>query len=277
MRASALVSFLLLSSAACRGGQLPAAESHPARPPIVLVTIDTLRADRLGSYGSTRGLTPSLDALAREATRFSAAVSQVPLTLPSHATILTGLHPARHGIRTNDGFRLPSEVPTLAESLKAAGYLTAAFIGGYPLRGSTSGLARGFDRYDDGFLAAADVTERSADAGWVARCGLRPHRLPSVPHQAHGLIGPMSLPHQAHGLIGPMSLPHQAYGPIGPTHPCVASRMPQHHRRIDSHCPPRRDPGRRRTDHDDDDDRHGERRPVGIVDAAGAAARPHDP
>ena len=164
MRASALVSLVMLACAACRSGRAPGdIDRIAARPPIVLVTIDTLRADRLGSYGSTRGLTPSLDAFAREAARFTAAVSQVPLTLPSHATILTGLHPAHHGVRTNDGFRLAPAVPTLAESLKAAGYRTAAFIGGYPLRGS-SGLSRGFDRYDDDFLAAPDATERSADA-----------------------------------------------------------------------------------------------------------------
>src|SRR5205823_594487 len=164
MRALALISCVLLSCAACRSGRTSATVDRNApRPPIVLITIDTLRADRLGSYGSTRGLTPSLDAFAREAARFTAAVSQVPLTLPSHATILTGLHPAHHGIRTNDGFRLAPAVPTLAESLKAAAYATAAFIGGYPLRGS-SGLSRGFDRYDDEFLNAAGVTERSADA-----------------------------------------------------------------------------------------------------------------
>jgi choline-sulfatase len=164
MRAAALVSILLLSCAACRRGDAPAVTNpSPARPPIVLITIDTLRADRLGAYGSSRGLTPSLDAFAGEATRFTAAVSQVPLTLPSHATILTGLHPAHHGIRTNDGFRLAPTVPTLADSLKPIGYATAAFIGGYPLRGS-SGLSRGFDRYDDAFLAAPGVTERSADA-----------------------------------------------------------------------------------------------------------------
>jgi len=145
----------------------------------VLITIDTLRADRLGSYGSTRGLTPSLDAFAHEATRFTAAVSQVPLTLPSHATILTGLHPVHHGIRTNDGFRLAPTVPTLAESLRAAGYRTAAFIGGYPLRGS-SGLSRGFERYDDEFLTAPDATERSADAvlqsatAWIAATDSQP-------------------------------------------------------------------------------------------------------
>src|SRR2546427_9037370 len=163
MRASALSVIAVLSFAACRSGPAPAASAPiPPRQPIVLVTIDTLRADRLGSYGSTRGLTPSLDAFAREATRFTAAVSQVPLTLPSHATILTGLHPSHHGIRTNDGFRLAPTVPTLAELLKASGYATAAFIGGYPLRAS-SGLPRGFDRYDDEFLTSPGVPERSAD------------------------------------------------------------------------------------------------------------------
>ena len=163
MRAAALAAFLFLSFGGCRSGPAPATTNPiPSRQPIVLITIDTLRADRLGSYGSTRGLTPSLDAFARGATRFTAAVSQVPLTLPSHATILTGLHPAHHLIRTNDGFRLAATVPTLAEQLKAAGYRTGAFIGGYPLRAS-SGLARGFDRYDDEFLTSLDATERSAD------------------------------------------------------------------------------------------------------------------
>src|SRR4051812_392344 len=164
MRVVVLFSYLVLACAACSNGRTSAVGSpRGARPPIVLITIDTLRADRLGSYGSTRGLTPSLDAFAREATRFTAAVSQVPLTLPSHATILTGLHPAHHGIRTNDGFRLSPAAATLADALKSAGYATGAFIGGYPLRRS-SGLSRGFDRYDDEFLASPETIERSADA-----------------------------------------------------------------------------------------------------------------
>jgi arylsulfatase A-like enzyme/Tfp pilus assembly protein PilF len=163
MRAVALFSCLVLACAACSSSRNAAVGDRPARPPIVLITIDTLRADRLGSYGSARGLTPSLDAFAREATRFTAAVSQVPLTLPSHATILTGLHPARHGVRTNDGFRLSPTAPALAAALKAAGYATGAFVGGYPLRRS-SGLSRGFDRYDDEFLASPGAIERSADA-----------------------------------------------------------------------------------------------------------------
>jgi arylsulfatase A-like enzyme/tetratricopeptide (TPR) repeat protein len=155
---------LALAAASCgrppRGARDTA--SRAAAKAIVLVTIDTLRADRLGAYGSTRGLTPALDRFGREAVRFSAAVTQVPLTLPAHATILTGRHPAAHGVRTNDGFRLSRDVPTLAEALKARGYATAAFIGGYPLRGS-SGLARGFDRYDDDFLRRANAVERPAD------------------------------------------------------------------------------------------------------------------
>jgi len=163
MRAVALFSCLVVACAACSGGHGAAVDNRGAPPPIVLITIDTLRADRLGSYGSARGLTPSLDAFAREATRFTAAVSQVPLTLPSHATIVTGLHPAHHGVRTNDGFRMSPTVPTLAAALKSAGYATGAFVGGYPLRRS-SGLAPGFDRYDDDFLDSPGAIERSADA-----------------------------------------------------------------------------------------------------------------
>jgi choline-sulfatase len=154
---------VLASLVACRSQ--PAAKVSPvgaAGHPIILVTIDTLRADRLGAYGSTKGLTPALDRFAQGAVRFTAAVTQVPLTLPAHATILTGLHPAKHGVRTNDGFRLAASVPTLAEALRARRYATGAFIGGYPLQASF-GLARGFDRYDDDFLRAAGAVERPAD------------------------------------------------------------------------------------------------------------------
>ena len=157
-----------------------------SRAPIVLITVDTLRADRLGAYGSTRGLTPAMDALAASGIRFDAAIAQVPLTLPSHATILTGAHPARHGVRTNDGFRLPPSTPFLPELLQAGGYPTAAFIGGYPLN-RTTGLARGFDVYDDGFLReAADASaqgpvERRADEVVEAALGWLEARPPGEP------------------------------------------------------------------------------------------------
>jgi arylsulfatase A-like enzyme/Tfp pilus assembly protein PilF len=167
------MAMLTLAFSACRSGPAAIAPALIVTGrPIVLITIDTLRADRLGSYGSTRGLTPALDRFAQGAVRFTAAVTQVPITLPAHATMLTGLHPARHGVRTNDGFRLAADVPTIAEALRGRGYATAAFIGGYPLQAS-SGLSRGFDRYDDEFLRNAGAVERPADAvvdsalGWI--------------------------------------------------------------------------------------------------------------
>jgi choline-sulfatase len=180
LAALAAMSLAAVSLAACRDA--PPRASTPGLAgmrPIILVTVDTLRADRLGAYGSSKGLTPALDRLAQNAARFTAAVTQVPLTLPAHATILTGLHPAKHGIRTNDGFRLPPGVPTLAEALRSRGYATGAFIGGAPLQASF-GLARGFDRYDDDFLRAAGAVERPADdvvraaAAWIDQHRSRP-------------------------------------------------------------------------------------------------------
>jgi tetratricopeptide (TPR) repeat protein len=114
---------------------------------IVLVTIDTLRADRLGAYGG-KAATPSLDGLAREGARFDSVFAQSPLTLPSHSSILTGTYPTYHGVRDNARFRLPEEMETLAEILKGQGYQTAAFVGGFPVD-SRFGLDQGFDLYDD--------------------------------------------------------------------------------------------------------------------------------
>ncbi len=119
-----------------------------ARPNIVLITIDTLRSDRLGCYGYSLADTPNMDRLASEGIRFKTAVAQVPLTLPSHATILTGSLPTVHGVRDNVGYKLGPEQRTLAELLKSAGYGTAAFVGSYVLN-SRFGLNQGFDRYDD--------------------------------------------------------------------------------------------------------------------------------
>jgi len=119
-----------------------------ARPNVLLVTIDTLRADHLGCYGSSTAQTPQLDALARRGVRFKTAIAQAPLTAVSHASILTGLWPFRHGVRDNGAFALPESVPTLAERFQQAGYQTAAFISGFPLD-RRFGLARGFASYDD--------------------------------------------------------------------------------------------------------------------------------
>src|SRR5688572_14536543 len=124
-----------------------------AEPNLVLVTLDTARADRFGFLGAKRGLTPNLDAFARQSLIFTAAYAQAPLTTVSHATIFTGSHPQYH--RVNDfGVPIPAPIPTLAELLKGRGYQTAAFIGSVILdanKGMAPTFDRGFDVYDSGF------------------------------------------------------------------------------------------------------------------------------
>lgn len=121
---------------------------------VVLVTIDTLRADHVGAYGASPGSTPTLDALSSEGLRFESAISPVPLTRPAHASLLTGLYPPEHGIRDNLPARLDSSIPTLATRLKAAGYHTAAFVGSF-LLGRGSGFEAGFDVFGDGSVGGA--------------------------------------------------------------------------------------------------------------------------
>jgi len=115
------------------------------------VTLDTVRADHLGAYGSAEAETPWLDGLAREGVRFEQASSQVPLTLPSHSTILSGLLPPHHGLRNNGIGTFPAEPATLATLLSGAGYRTGAFVGAFVLD-RRFGLGRGFDLYDDEIL-----------------------------------------------------------------------------------------------------------------------------
>jgi arylsulfatase A-like enzyme len=118
-------------------------------PNVVLVTVDTLRADHVGVYGAPPGSTPALDALASEGLRFENAISPVPLTRPAHASLLTGLLPPEHGVRDNLPAKLDPSIPTLATRLKAAGYRTAAFVGSF-LLGRGSGFEAGFDVMGDG-------------------------------------------------------------------------------------------------------------------------------
>lgn len=115
---------------------------------VLLITLDTLRADRVGAYGSRRGATPAIDALAAGGVRFDQAMSVAPLTLPSHATILSGLLPPHHGLRNNGAGSFPADRETLATRFSANGYRTAAFIGAFVLD-RRFGLQRGFDVYDD--------------------------------------------------------------------------------------------------------------------------------
>lgn len=115
---------------------------------VLLVSFDTTRADHVGCYGNARIATPTLDALAAEGVRFANAFSAVPITAPSHATILTGRYPIAHGVRDNGLFVLADEQITLAEILHGEGYATGAAVGAYPLT-SRFGLGQGFDFFDD--------------------------------------------------------------------------------------------------------------------------------
>ncbi len=123
---------------------------RPADLNVVVVTLDTTRADRLGCYGFQGVETPHIDALAREGVVFERATATVPLTFPSHSSIFTGLIPPHHGVRDNGGFFLDPSKTTMAERLHAAGYATGAFVGAWVLE-SKWGLAQGFDTYSDKF------------------------------------------------------------------------------------------------------------------------------
>lgn len=150
-RAALVLAFAVSAVCACTSGTPP--------PNVVLITLDTTRADHLGCYGAEGVETPNLDALAKSGVRFETAITPVPITLPSHATILTGLAPAAHGVHDNVLQRLPDGVPTLATILKERGYATAGFIAAAVLD-HRFGLARGFDHYDDQLHAS--MKERSA-------------------------------------------------------------------------------------------------------------------
>jgi choline-sulfatase len=146
-RARLLGALLLLASASCsRSG------SVFRGAPVVVICVDTLRADRLPAYGYRKVETPALDALARESIVFDNALSHVPLTLPSHVSLFTGLLPFQHGVRDNLGFKLTTAHPTLAAILRKEGYATGAAVSAVVLDHG-SGVSQGFDYWEDGIEA----------------------------------------------------------------------------------------------------------------------------
>ncbi len=149
----------LLVLASCRSAnQKRTEEAAPLRRMnLVLVTIDTLRADRLGCYGANVE-TPHLDKLAQRGVLFENAIAQAPLTAPSHASMFTGLYPAVHKVRDTGGFILPSQHTTLAEVLQAHGWDTAAFVGASVLK-QRFGFNQGFAVYDDEMDASGTASE----------------------------------------------------------------------------------------------------------------------
>jgi arylsulfatase A-like enzyme/predicted negative regulator of RcsB-dependent stress response len=127
---------------------------------ILLITLDTTRADRLGCYGYRDALTPALDKLAARGVLFENAYTPIPITLPAHTSILTGLYPPEHGLHTNGKNSLGAGVPTLAKILAAEGYDTAAFLAAFVLD-SKFGLDRGFQIYNDDLTGAAPNPDKS--------------------------------------------------------------------------------------------------------------------
>ncbi len=131
-----------------------AAAKAPSRPNVILITIDTLRADHLGCYGAQNVKTPTLDGLAQDGIVFERAISQVPLTWPSHAVILTGTYPFQNGVQDFTGQPLAPQFRSVAQAFKRGGYATGAVVSAFVLDRSW-GLGRGFDFYDDAFSAQA--------------------------------------------------------------------------------------------------------------------------
>ena len=158
--------FALLVAGCGRGSRSPRASETFPKAPVVLISVDTLRSDHLPFYGYTGVETPALSALREDSILFEKAYSHAPLTVPSHASILTGRVPADHGIHDNLGYRLRKDVPTLAELLKKAGYATGGAVSCFVLKG-VSGIARGFDFYDDN----VDPAEGNVALGQVQRRG----------------------------------------------------------------------------------------------------------
>lgn len=141
---------------ACGRERVPVAAPKP--DDIILITIDTLRADSVGFAGKTGVKTPFLDRMASEGIVFSNAHAHNVVTLPSHTNILTGLYPYQHGVRDNAGFKLDPKHETVAAMLRRAGYTTGAFVGAFPLD-ARFGLNRGFDVYDDNYGKGAAKLE----------------------------------------------------------------------------------------------------------------------
>lgn len=165
---------------------------------VVLISIDTCRADHLSCYGYKRPTTPHIDAVARDGVFFQQALTPVPLTPPAHSSMLTGTYPPTHGVRLNTGERLADSNVTLAEILREAGYQTAAFVGGFPLD-ARFGLNQGFDTYDCQFTKndkSKYIAERSAEEvnrpalAWLAGHAAKPVFLFLHYYDAHALYRP---------------------------------------------------------------------------------------
>ena len=194
----------LLIAAALTACTRQPAPAPPPVPNVLLITVDTLRADRVGAYGHARAHTPVFDALARRGVRFERAYAAAPITLTSHASLLTGRYPRGHGARHN-GLRVNDTVPLVTEAFARAGFATGAFVAAFPLD-RRFGLARGFQAYGDRMprSAGAAANERPGRAvadeaiDWLRKAGGAPFFLwvhlfePHAPYGAPGDARPVA-------------------------------------------------------------------------------------
>ncbi len=159
---------VLLLMSGCGGGAKISRLSGKAGDNLLVITLDTTRADRIGAYGYAQAETPHIDALARSGILFSSAYTSVPLTLPSHATLFTGREPFVHGVRNNGSYALPADENTLAEVMTAGGFGTYAVVASFVLH-SKFGLDQGFENYDDSldYNAPAGTLRTEIDASRV--------------------------------------------------------------------------------------------------------------
>ena len=225
-----LVLLILIAAAAAvwrRDSGRPAfpAFTKTADQNVLLITIDTLRADALGAYGG-RARTPNLDGLAAAGVRFTFAHAHAVMTLPSHTSIMTGRYPFEHGVRDNAGFRLGDSVPTLAEMARQKGLATGAFVGAFPLD-RQFGLARGFDVYDDlggreGAPADFVLSERNAsEVVTAASRWIEQQRRPWLawvhvfdPHSPYAPPPPFDREYAADPYAGEVAYVDGALGPL---------------------------------------------------------------
>ena len=176
---TALLALVLLCLAGCQGdGDREPVPPDGARPNLLVITLDTARADHLGCYGYPGARTPHIDRLARGGVLFDQAITAAPLTVPAHASLFTGLRPPAHGARTNESTLTDETITTLAEVLRDAGYATRAWVGAEVVR-RWSGLAQGFDAYADDFSgdrragSGKYVEKPAAEVVGAAMTGLR--------------------------------------------------------------------------------------------------------
>lgn len=188
LQSSRWLSLALALSVGCAvaaGRTVPAASRGAIHPNVIFITVDTVRADHVGCYGATQVKTPTIDALAHDGVLFERAISQVPLTWPSHAAMLTGTYPFQNGVQDFTGHPLAPQFRSVAQAFKGAGYTTGAVVSSFVLDRSW-GLARGFDFYNDAFspkafqerdIALVDrrAAESVSDAlSWLAKTPQRP-------------------------------------------------------------------------------------------------------